>query len=191
MKWIGVALLIFGQAFCIGQETPARRFALTQLQVERALAANSVTVADDQVSLPANLVSATQEPRLDVESIERPRVGPKDSRVRFSVKLVCHSPELCLPFYVVVSRRSDLGLPAVAVRQVSGKAVSHPVPLPISMHAGVSATLVLDTAHMHVQLPVICLQSGAVGARVHVSSPDHKQNYTATIVSPTLLTGAL
>jgi hypothetical protein len=181
MKWLAFAFLLITRTDCTARAETPQRFAVTSLDVAHALLQRGLTVADDQISLPASIVSTIAEPILDVDSIEPLRAGPNNSHLRSKVKLVCHSSQLCLPFYAIVNQPLGSKLQAVALA----------TPLPVSMRAGSNATLIVDTGEMHIQVPVICLQNGAIGARVHVVSPDRKQKYTATIVSTTVLRGSL
>ncbi|HZD31392.1 MAG TPA: flagella basal body P-ring formation protein FlgA, partial [Candidatus Angelobacter sp.] len=53
------------------------------------------------------------------------------------------------------------------------------------------ATLVMQSEHLQVRIPVICLANGSVGKRIRVSSTDHRRIYTAEVVSGKLLRGEL
>ncbi len=176
MKWVAFAFLITAHVHCSAQKEAPQRFAVTVLDVGRALRHSGMTVADDQILLPASIVSSSSGPLLDVDSVEPLRGG-----LRSKIKLVCHSPKLCVPFYAIAD------LPQGSRFQAASLASA----LPPSMRAGSKATLLVDTGDMHIQVPVICLQNGVIGASIHVVSPDRKQNYTATIVSSTLLRGSL
>lgn len=184
MKWIASALLITA-SLCGSAQQPAR-FLVTRQQIARALLRHGVTVADDQVSLVANIVASRPEPELDVDLVQLLDAGKDDGRIRAKVRLVCPQPRACVPFYAIVAWPLGAGL-----SPLPELAVVHSAPPSIVMRAGSNATLRVDTAQMHLRLPVISLQDGSLGSRIHVTSPDRKQTYTATILSPTLLTGSL
>jgi flagella basal body P-ring formation protein FlgA len=57
--------------------------------------------------------------------------------------------------------------------------------------AGSRATLLLEGDHVHIQVPVVCLQNGAVGQTIRVASPDHKQTYVAQVTGNNVLRGRL
>jgi len=59
------------------------------------------------------------------------------------------------------------------------------------IRGGDHATLILESPDSRMRLPVICLQSGVLGQRIRVASPDRKQYYEAEIVSPGMLKGNL
>jgi hypothetical protein len=189
MKRLVLVFFIAAHMDCSAQSKLPQRFAVTSAQVARALDKRGLTVSDDQISFPANIVTASVDPLLDIDSVEPMTDGAGDSHHRSKVKLVCHSPQLCVPFYVVVGRSLGSALPVFTTH--NGIALAPAETLPISVRIGNRATLVVDTGQMHIELPVICLQNGAVGARIRVVSPDHKQSYTATVVSSTLVTGSL
>jgi hypothetical protein len=50
---------------------------------------------------------------------------------------------------------------------------------------------VIEGDRLHIRLQVVCLQGGAAGDKVRVSTPDHTQKFTAEILGPTLLKGSL
>jgi flagella basal body P-ring formation protein FlgA len=59
------------------------------------------------------------------------------------------------------------------------------------VRAGSPATLLLEGAHVHISLSVVCLESGAVGQTIRASSPDHRQVYKAQVVRDGVLEGRL
>jgi len=187
MKLMALALLITATAH--GSAQQQARFPVTPQQVAHALLRHGLTVADDQVSLVASIVASNPEPQLDVDSVEPLNAGGNDPRIRAKVKLVCPQPRACIPFYAIVTWPLDTV--ASQLPKLAREAVVHAPAAPIAMRAGSNATLIVDTAEMHLRVPVISLQDGSVGSRIHVTSPDHKQTYTATILSATLLTGSL
>ena len=50
--------------------------------------------------------------------------------------------------------------------------------------------LLLEGTHVHITLPVICLENGAMGQIIHVSSPDRRQFYTAQVARRRIAAGA-
>jgi hypothetical protein len=187
MKRMALALLI--TATLHGSAQQQARFPVTRQQVAHALLRHGLTVADDQVSLVASIVASNPEPELDVDLVQPLGASVGDPRIRAKVRLVCPQPRACVPFYAIVTWPLDTVLSPLPV--LAHAAAVHAPVAPIAMRAGSNAMLIVDTAQMHIRVPVISLQDGSVGSRIHVTSPDRKQNYTATIVSPTLLTGSL
>jgi hypothetical protein len=104
------------------------------------------------------------------------------------VKLRCQDNHECLPFYVLVH-----GIDSVKVTNAA--AIAEPLVDSIRpqdiIRGGDRAILILETADSRMRFPVICLQSGAPGQRIKVTSADRKRSYDAEIVAPGLLKGIL
>jgi hypothetical protein len=162
-------------------------FALTAEQVARALSVGGIATAAQQVSLPARVVAAETAPALDILSIEPPfsktqLTGHGPSRV----KLACHQPGECLPFYANVNWPKVDGqtTPSSIISPLAGNATN------ITMRAGTHATLVMDDQRSHIQVAVISLENGMAGHRIRVASPDNKQFYIGDVVNANLLRGS-
>lgn len=161
---------------------PQTRFAITTDQVALAIAGKGIPAQTVQVSLLANVVASDAHPQLDILSVEP--FGDRNSG-RSLIKLACHEPRVCIPFYAVATETVIDGLSDVpkAVLTVSSlKSAST-----IALRAGTRATLVMEDERTHIQVAVIALENGVVGRTIRVASPDHKQFYNAEVVSPTLL----
>ena len=162
------------------------RFALTADQVARSVSKGEIEVSGDQVFLLANVVAKVPNPVLDVLSVEP--LGDKwfggRSGTHSWVKLGCHLPGVCLPFYAVVSWP----------QKPAGRAIDTSIAFPaalkpkvITMRAGAHATLLMDDDRSHIQIAVISLENGIAGHSIRVTSPDHKQIYVAEVVNANLL----
>jgi len=176
-----------------GQSQSKDRFTLTADQVARALSERGAPVAGQQVDLLANVVASEPYPSLDVlivEPLATQRLGKSIDGDRTLVKMACHEPGKCLPFYAIVLWPK--GLPANE-STVSGSRPgmvlnsANRSNTAITMRAGTHATLVMDDGRSHIQVAVITLESGVLGHSIRVASPDHKQVYTAEVVSASLL----
>lgn len=193
--WKSVSLLMLGSLPLLGQSPSQQRFEITTRQIVQALSDKGIHISEKQVSLVASVVSTRHQPLLDILSIE-PISGPlrstQKTEIASWVKVACHQPNVCLPFYVVVS-----GL-AVSVGNVkgSGSADNANGMTPessksdVTMRAGAHAILVLDDNRSHLQLSVITLESGTAGHMIRVTSPDRKHVYSAEIVSEKVLKGS-
>jgi hypothetical protein len=164
-----------------GQSQPQGQFAITAALIAQTLSGKGMQVADRQVSLLAKVVASEPNPLLDVASVEplSDRWSGQHSEPRSLVKLACHAPGTCLPFYAIVSWQGPA--PSVAANAALKPNAA------ITMRVGTHATLLMDDARSHVQVAVISLESGAVGRRIRVASPDHKQIYIGEVVSANLL----
>jgi len=174
-----------------GQSQPQGRFALTAGQVAKTLSEKGIQIEDRQVSLLANVVASDPNPVLDVLSVApiKDQVSGQDADTRSLVKLACHEPGECVPFYAIVNQ------PKTAAKAAPGKPASASAAgiaevkpnASITMRAGAHATLVMDDDRSHIQVSVVSLENGMVGHRIRVASPDHKQFYYGEVVSANLL----
>jgi len=170
------------------QPQPQGRFALTAGQIAQALSANGMHVADRQVSLLANVVAIEQHPRLDVLSVQPlgDRWSGPHSEPRSLVKLGCHLPGVCLQFYAIVSGQEGTAGSSSSAPAVLAKGLLKPNTA-VTMRAGTHAMLVMDDDRVHIQVAVVSLESGAIGHRIRVATPDRKQFYIGEVVSANLL----
>jgi hypothetical protein len=193
-RWLAVSLMAAMSLPGWGQSQLQERFALTAGQVARALSAGGIPTADEQVSLLTRVVATESSPALDVLSVEPLSKQPtaEHSPTRSRVRLGCHLPGKCLPFYAIVTRgEPPAGLTPTASRASPGSDnTGSKGNMDIVMRAGTHATLVLDDNRSHIQVAVISLENGIAGHRIHVASPDHKQIYIGEVVSANLLRGS-
>lgn len=168
-----------------------RRFPLTAHQVAQALSGNGIQTMDEQVVLLANVVATESAPMLDILSVQPvgDRALDKHRELQFLVKLGCRLPGTCLPFYSILSKPEG-SVDSTPVAHASSVVIGDAALKPntgIVIRAGAHATLVMDDARSHIQITVISLENGIAGHTIHVASPDHKQVYTAEVVSANLV----
>jgi hypothetical protein len=190
-KWMPALLMATVSLPGWGQSQPRQHFALTAHQVAQALSGSGNQITDQQVSLLAQVVATGPSPVLDILSVKPfgDRLSGKHSESRLLVKLACHVPGTCLPFYSIVSSPEatiERTPSPLSVFPDAGNAVLKPN-AGIIMRAGAHATLVMDDNRSHIQIAVISLENGIAGHRIRVASPDHKQVYVAEVVSANLL----
>jgi hypothetical protein len=189
--WIAAGLMATMSLAGWGQLHAQKRFVLTTRQVAQSLSSSGIRIEEDQVSLLANVVATDPNPALDILS-----VAPLDARsaadnpeARSRVKMVCHQPAACLPFYVIVrfpKEAVEHGAGASGASTATGSDLLKPKEL-ITMRAGAHAMMVMDDGRSHIQVAVISLENGIAGHRIRVASPDHKQIYVAEFVGANLL----
>jgi hypothetical protein len=159
--------------------------AITAEQVAAAISSTGAQTTPAQVTLLSNVVATTPAPRLKVESIER----WGDQKIK--VRLNCIQADQCLPFFVAVQWSQAQAVPPEFADPSS--VASHRA-MPGSrfvLHAGSPAILLLEGDHIHIQTPVICLESGAPGQTIHVASKDRKLTYTVQVIDGTAVKGNL
>ena len=164
------------------------RCPITAEQVSAALTRAGLQVTAAQVILPGFVVAATSAPVLSIQSIQT----MEDHSI--VARLGCEDVAKCLPFYVKL-RLGGEGTPAAdtgLIRQ----------PLPtsagvgssskqISIRPGSQATLLLEGEHLHIRIPVVCIESGRPGEKVRVRGTENRQIYTAEVVDAATLKGRL
>lgn len=157
---------------------------ITAELVADTLSAAGMKVSAQQVTLLADVIASTSKPALRVESMER----WGDHRMR--VRLACDSNSECMPFLVAVNwNGDDATLASSSSSSVIAQTKSQPAP--IVVHAGSPAILLLDGDHVHIQLPVFCLENGAAGQTVRVVSKEQRKTFTAQVLSESVLKGRL
>jgi hypothetical protein len=185
--WIAVLAAAAMSITGWSQSPPQDRFAITADQVARAVSTGGTEVAGAQVFLLANMVATEPNPLLDVVAVQPlgNMWSKENSGTHSWVKLACHTPGECLPFYAVVSwRKEQVGL-APNLSSTFPAALKPNVA--ITIRAGARATLVMDDDRAHVQIAVISLENGIAGHKIRVATPDHKQVYVAEVVNANLL----
>jgi hypothetical protein len=179
------ALLLSAALACPAAAVAAAN-AITAEQVAAAITNAGMTTSADRVALLTNVVASTSAPALKVDSLEQ--WGDRGIKVRLS----CVKPEECLPFFVAVrGSQAQAASPTPVGR-------SSPATLPaksdstvFTVRAGARETLLLDGGHVHIQISVVCLESGEIGQTIRVASLDRQHTYTAQVGSDKILRGSL
>jgi hypothetical protein len=203
-RFAGHALTVFITVSAIAEGRPPR-FLVTSAQIMTAMQSRQLPTEGVEVKMPATITSSVAGPSLEIQSIVL--LNARTAQI----KMTCRNHADCLPFYVSASWPEESAVPAIQTstlraassaqagtvqeQQPSAKASgSKPDALkteePQAIHAGNTVMLLMDQNRVHIRVKVICLESGAAGDKVRVTTPDHKQAYVAEIVSPTLLKGS-
>jgi hypothetical protein len=183
-RYRAIPLLILAAAIPVAA-APARD-TVTAAQVAAAMSGSGIKIAPEQVEFLSDVVATTSAPGLKVEGTEV--WGDRRIKVRMS----CVRPEECLPFFVAIRGSQTQEVPPVIADGASSpilraKSDSNSFVL----RSGSHATLLLEGGNVHIQMLVICLENGAIGQTIRVSSLDHKQTYTAQVSGSTVLKGRL
>jgi hypothetical protein len=159
------------------------RAAISAAQVAAAISSAGIKIAASQVTLLADVAAATPDPTLMVESMER--WGDHRTKVRMS----CANSE-CVPFYVAVQwEQAEPAAAAFGGRAATTAVPAKPAAGAVVLRAGATATLLLESDHVHIQIPVVCLESGAIGQTIRVATRDRRQTFMAQVGDPTPLKG--
>lgn len=179
------AIVVLWAAATLPAVPQSNRFSITRDQVATAIKVAGLQVSAGQVTLLSNIVSATGTPALKVESIEN--WGER----KLMVTLECANPGECLPFIVAVrpsGTTQELPAPSPQPRSLSFSAKPRASD---AIRAGSAAVLFLEGPHVHIQLPVVCLENGSIGQRIRVATRDRRLTFTAEILSGSTLRGRL
>jgi hypothetical protein len=179
-KFISIA--IFSLAMALPVAAATGHDSITKEQVAAAMSGAGMKVSADQVTLLTDVVSNSPAPALKVEAMERWGAD------RMRVRLDCAKREDCLPFYVAVRwMQEGTALPVQTAALVQARVD----PSSYVVRAGSSAILMLEGDHVHIRIPVVCLENGTPGQTIRVASKDHRLTYTAQVVDGTVLKGSL
>jgi hypothetical protein len=178
--------------FWLGTANPAARAAnatwtnVMPQRVADAISAAGAPISPEQVEF-LDRVRATSEAKFVVTGAEN------QNRDAVTVRLRCQSSRECVPFYVLVHGANvarSLGYGGAKVPAMSSAGPAGAEKLRV-VKGGDRATLILEGTAMRIVMPVICLQNGARGQTIRVSSRDHKKTYLAEVVETGLLKGTL
>ena len=173
-------ICLLSAAMALPAAAAGGRYPITADEIAAAVSSRGVQVSADQVNLLADAVASVAHPALTVKSIDR--LGDQSLVAR----LECASSDQCLPF--IVKLRVNAAADAIAADALAGAQTRPANPV---VRAGSSARLLLEGAHVHISLTVICLQSGAAGQTIRAASLDRRQTYTAQVVREGILEGRL
>jgi hypothetical protein len=166
-----------------------RHYAVSAEQVAASVTGLGVQLMPDQVSLLTDVTATTPTPSLQVRFVERVEAD------RFMVRLECGSQEDCMPFIASVHASGETAtrLSAVSLRSSLRGSLSssdsNTRSDAVFMRSGSRAILQLDNEHVHIRIPVICLESGVAGKTIRVTDKDHTRVYSAQVVQAGLLQG--
>jgi hypothetical protein len=180
-----ISSLMFAAAIVVPVAAAAGPHAITTEQIAAAVNVAGMKVSPDQVRLLTDVMATTRAPSLKVESIEQ------WGEHRMKVRIDCVNSDECLPFFVAVDWGAKES-PAVANPADSPSILRVKTgPASFVVRAGSSAVLILEGDHIHIKLSVICLENGATGQTIRVSSLDHRLTYTALVSEGAILRGRL
>ena len=181
-----IPALFLSAAMALPAVAASARNTITAEQVAAAINGAGMKVSADQVVILADVMATDSSPKLKVESMER----WGDHQMKF--RLDCVKAGECLPFFVAVRWSQAEPVPSVfADHSSTAISLAKPDSNSFIVRAGSPAVLLLEGDHIHIQLPVVCLQNGAIGQTIRVASPDHRQTYMAAVGEDAVLRGKL
>lgn len=187
-KYFLISALTFFAAMASAAAPAPGRAAITQAQIAAAITSAGMQISAEQVTLLTDVVATTASPALVVESMEL------WGNHRMKVRLDCAANEQCLPFFVAVrcgQQSASQAASAASDHFSTGTLRGRVDPKTWVVRAGAPATLLLDGAHVHIRIAVVCLENGAPGQTIRVASTDHRQTYVAKVIDETVLRASL
>lgn len=159
------------------------RFAITTERIAQAVSSSGMQISPDQVSLFTGVVASVANPELKVQSIDRAGTQGVIARI------ACADSQQCLPFLVALHvKDSDVAEAAVA-RSTPANSTFRPAAFVVRQ--GATTALLLDGAHVHISLSVICLENGAPGQMIRATSLDRNQVFMVRVAGDGTLRGRL
>ena len=177
------SIVMAGAVMPVMAATPGH-YPISTGDVAATISASGVAVTPEQIMFLTEVVATRPAPALKVRSVER--IGSE----RLSARMECIESDQCLPFFVAIqtARTNEPQLAAMSTGNLlTGNA---PRPAPV-VRAGATVNLFLDGAHIHIRIPVKCLESGAPGQAIRVEEKSHGLIYTAQVVDGSTVRGRL
>lgn len=166
--------------------TPSEHFSITSKEVVQAMESKQLPVDGVEVVLPAHISTTVAEPALDVASVAV--VDSHNARLRME----CQVRSVCTPFYAAVHWSSAKTLSPQQIMSAHGAAiVAKAAAGQVMLRSGSTAMMLIDEDRLHIRMPVVCMQGGAVGDKVRVTTPNHRQTFEALILNAQELKGSL
>ena len=181
-----LAMFVLSGLACGAQGT-AKRYPLTSSVVAAAFQHAGFPVDASRIELPATLSTSVETPALGIISAE---LLP-DGRLR--VRLSCAHAGDCPAFFASVHPTTS----GEALSEVASLNSSLRATLPMkqaqgpALKAGGHTMLLMEDRQMRIALPVISIDSGAIGSEVRVSSLDHKAMYRGVVMDDQTVRGTL
>jgi len=147
-----------------------------------AMAAEGLFVSPHQIEMLSGKGHSSEGANVHVVNIAEVAAGT------VKVKLRCQDNHECLPFYILVHGVDRVTLASAKVGEMPVIEANPPEKV---VRGGDHAILILETSDSRMRFPVICLEGGAPGQKIRVTSPDRKRNFDAEIVAVGLLKGSL
>ncbi len=187
-KWISAWIATVAMALPVAAATG--RDAITPEQIAAAISGVGVTISAKQVTLLTEVVARTSAPVLRVQSME-PLGGH-----RIKVRLDCTNLAECVPFYVTIHQSDEGPSQPSLIMPLQGRTPPRIASVKteasaLILRAGSPATLLLEGDHMHIQLPVVCLENLAIGQTIVLEIKYRRQTYTTQVFDGATLRGRL
>jgi len=168
------SMVIAGAVSPVLATTPGH-YPISAGNVAVTISASGMAVSPEQVTFLAEAVATTPAPALKIRYVEK--IGSE----RLSVRMECIQSDACLPFFVGIRIGPESEEQTAAISTRYSMTGSTPRAAAV-VRAGTTVNLFLDGEHVHIRIPVTCLESGAPGQTIRVEDKGHRIFYTAQVV---------
>lgn len=169
----------------VAGDAAAIRYVISTSAVAAAIKEAGLPVVAARVHLPGAVSARAAAPALKINAAEQRGNGA------LAVRVACRNPAECMPFFATVDAAEDHeALAAFAARSFpSTREAARTTGAGVAVGARVRLELV--DAQMHIELPVIAIDTGAPGVEVRVASLDRKHTWRGVVVDATTVRGGV
>jgi hypothetical protein len=159
-------------------------YSISTDNVAATISASGMTVSPEQITFLTDVVATKPAPALKLRSVEK--IGSE----RLSARMECIESDECLPFFVAIQtgQQSEQQIAAISTSYAPAGTTSRAAAV---VRAGTTVNLFLDGEHIHIRIPVKCLESGAPGQTIRVEEKSNRLVYTAQVVDGSAVRGRL
>jgi len=177
------SIVIAGVALPVTAATPGH-YPIGAGNVAATISASGMAVSPEQITFLTEVVATKPVPVLKVRSVE------KISSAQLSARMECIQSDECLPFFVAI--RTAPGSEEQTAANNTRFAWTGNAPRAAAVvRAGTTVNLLLEGEHVHIRIPVTCLESGTPGQTIRVQDKSHRLVYTAQVVDGSAVRGRL
>jgi hypothetical protein len=177
------SIVMAGAALPVMAATP-EHYPISTGNVAATISASGMTILPEQVTFLTEVVATKPAPALKLRSVDK--IGNQ----RLSARIECIASDECLPFIVAIQtgQVNEQQIAAISTKYSLTGTASRAVAV---VRAGTTVNLFLDGEHLHIRIPVTCLESGAPGQTIRVQDKSKRLVFTAQVVDGSAVRGRL
>jgi flagellar basal body P-ring formation chaperone FlgA len=177
------SIVIAGVALPATAATPGH-YPIGAGNVAATISASGMAVSPEQITFLTEVVATKPAPALKLRSVD------KIGNAQLSARLECIQSDECLPFFVAIRTGPENVEQAAAISTRYSLQGSAPRAAAV-IRSGTTVNLLLEGEHIHIRIPVTCLESGAPGQTIRVQDKSKRVVYTAQVVDASAVRGRL
>ncbi len=177
------SIVMVGAVLPLMAATPGR-YTIGAGNVAATISASGMAVSPEQITFLTEVVATKPAPALKLRSVD------KIGSAQLSARLECVDSDECLPFFVAIRTGPENVEQAAAISTKYSPAGSAQRATAV-VRSGTIVNLFLDGEHIHIRIPVTCLESGAPGQTIRVQDKSKRLVYTAQVIDGTAVRGRL